>query len=57
MVDFDFCKEYMFRVVFYIEVGCLGYFNVRCVIKSVEILRDNFVEGRMKRRIDLLGND
>ncbi|RID53207.1 hypothetical protein BRARA_G00623 [Brassica rapa] len=57
LADLDPCKEYMFRVVSYTEAGCLGHSNARCVTKSVEILRDNSVEGRTKRRIDLLGND
>lgn len=60
LADLQPCKEYMFRVVSYTEGGFLGHSNGRCVTKSVEILqqrRVDSVDGRTRRRIDLLGNN
>uniref|UniRef100_A0A1J3H176 VIN3-like protein 1 n=1 Tax=Noccaea caerulescens TaxID=107243 RepID=A0A1J3H176_NOCCA len=58
--DLEPCTEYTFRVVSYTEAGLLGHSNARCFTKSVEILQksvDNSLDGRRKKRLDLVGND
>ncbi|ESQ37184.1 hypothetical protein EUTSA_v10002445mg [Eutrema salsugineum] len=58
--DLEPCTEYTFRVVSYTEAGLLGHSNARCFTKSVELLQqsgDSSVDGRKKRRIDLVEKD